>query len=49
MSDIGRRGYLCSALFIAVTSLAVHGVIFSILAWDYPGIVDWARYCPKRS
>jgi len=43
MSDIGRRGYLYSTLFIAVASLAVHGIIFSILAWDYPGIKDWAR------
>jgi hypothetical protein len=42
-TDIGRRGSLYSLVFIVTLGLAVHGVIFALLAGGYPAAGAWGR------
>jgi hypothetical protein len=41
-TDIARRGFLYSSLFIAALGMAVHGLLLAILAFGYRGVPMWA-------
>jgi hypothetical protein len=42
-SDIGRRGYIYSGIFIATGSLLVHGLLVAVLLGGMPGVAAWGR------
>lgn len=42
-SDIGRRGFIYSAIFISTLTLAIHGVLFAILLRGYRGVPGWGE------
>jgi hypothetical protein len=42
-TDIARRGYLYSAIFIATVGVAIHGVLIAVLLDGGHGAADWAR------
>jgi hypothetical protein len=42
-TDIARRGYVYSAIFIAAFSLAIHGVLLAVLTQGTAGVSEWAR------
>ena len=42
-TDIGRRGYLFSAIVIASATLALHGLIWVLLVSGYGGVGEWFR------
>jgi hypothetical protein len=43
-TDIGRRGWIYSFLFIAAATLAIHGAVLRTIPSGYYGIVVWARH-----
>jgi hypothetical protein len=42
-SDIGRRGYIYSGIFITTCTLAVHGLLIACLTGRTSGVEAWAR------
>ncbi len=42
-TDIGRRGFLYSAIYIVTVTLGLHGLLLGIFLHGYPGAVAWAR------
>jgi len=42
-TDIARRGYIYSAIFIAAFSLAIHGALIAVLTRGAAGLTEWAR------
>ena len=42
-SDIGRRGYIYSGIFIATGVLLVHGLLVAVLLGGMPGVAAWGR------
>lgn len=42
-SDIARRGFVYSAIYITTATLAIHGLLLAILLDGYAGAAVWAR------
>ncbi len=42
-SDIARRGFIYSFIYIATVTIAIHGVLLAILVNGYSGVPPWAR------
>jgi hypothetical protein len=42
LSDIGRRGFLYSVVFIVTTGLAIHGLLLAIILRGFQGAVSWS-------
>jgi hypothetical protein len=42
-TDIARRGYFYSAIFITTVGLAIHGVLIAVLLNGRHGVADWAH------
>jgi len=41
-TDIGRRGFLFSAIYIATVTLAIHGFLLALVLHGFPGAGVWA-------
>ena len=42
-TDIGRRGFVYSTIYIVTVTLGLHGLLLGIFLHGYPGAVAWAR------
>ena len=42
-TDIARRGFLYSLIYIVTVTLAIHGVLLAILLHGYSGVPAWGR------
>lgn len=42
-TDIARRGYIYSAIFIATFTLAIHGLLIAVMIKGTAGVAHWAR------
>lgn len=42
-TDIARRGYIYSAIFIVTFTLAIHGILIGLILNGTAGAVEWAR------
>lgn len=40
-SDVARRGFVFSALYIATVTTAIHGLLISIFLTGYRGVATW--------
>jgi hypothetical protein len=43
-TDIARRGFIYSAIFIAAFSLAIHGALIAVLVKGTGGLAGWAQH-----
>jgi hypothetical protein len=42
-TDIARRGYIYSAVFIATFTLAIHGIMIALIVKGTAGVLPWAK------
>ena len=42
-TDLADRGFVFSFIYIVTVTLAIHGLLLSVLAIGYPGILSWAN------
>ncbi len=48
-TDIARRGFIFSLIFIATTFIAILGFLLAILNSGYPGVFEWGKLVVTKS